>query len=111
MLLRKGIKVPPGFVIPTGDTDTLNDNIVKEAQQQFDALGAQYVAVRSSAAAEDGDTASWAGQFDTFLFVDRKSLISKIKLCIASTASERSTQYGQLTGAADRCHRSGYDPK
>jgi pyruvate,water dikinase len=49
------------------------------------AFGENYcVAVRSSACMEDGTKASFAGQYETFLFVDEKHLIPKILDCVAS---------------------------
>ncbi len=52
-----------------------------------------FVAVRSSAAAEDGKKASFAGQHDTFLFVPANHLISKIRKCIASAWSHSVLSY------------------
>ncbi len=43
-----------------------------------------YVAVRSSATAEDGQNASFAGQHATFLSVNQEDIFDKIKHCIAS---------------------------
>jgi phosphoenolpyruvate synthase/pyruvate phosphate dikinase len=65
-LIKAGFKVPPGFVV-TGLADGLTDEIVAA----FDKLGSEFVAVRSSAVAEDGTNDAWAGQLDTFLHVTK----------------------------------------
>jgi len=41
----------------------------------FDGLKTKFVAVRSSATAEDSKTASWAGELETFLNVQKKDVI------------------------------------
>lgn len=53
----------------------------------------KYVAVRSSATAEDSSVASFAGQLDTFLYTDRRSLIDNIKRCWASLYGPRAIYY------------------
>src|SRR3989344_2322268 len=42
-------------------------DIKEVVENEFKKLGAEYVAVRSSATAEDSSSAAWAGQLDTFL--------------------------------------------
>jgi len=52
------------------------------------------VAVRTSGVAEDAPTASFAGQFETFLNVrGEKDLLKAIKKCIASTFNDRAIAY------------------
>ena len=56
--------------------------------------GAEWVAVRSSGAEEDGAEHSFAGQFDTFLNVrGLGEVLAKVKECWASAFSARSLQY------------------
>src|SRR3989344_8845391 len=43
------------------------EDIAKEIQVFFKKLNTKYVAVRSSATAEDSASAAWAGQLDSFL--------------------------------------------
>jgi len=45
------------------------------------------ISVRSSGAAEDGKNTSFAGQHETFLYVNRDELLVKIKLCLSSAWS------------------------
>jgi pyruvate,water dikinase len=59
----------------------------------------EYVAVRSSAAAEDAEAHSFAGQLDSFLFVKgEQGLIEAIKRCWASAFSPRALLYQHLHG-------------
>jgi rifampicin phosphotransferase len=51
------------------------------------------LAVRSSATDEDGTDFSFAGQFDSFLYVRKENLVDKIKQVWQSAFSERVEQY------------------
>jgi pyruvate,water dikinase len=55
-------------------------------------------AVRSSATAEDLATASFAGQHDTYYYVDHKSLSMMVKKCWASLWSDAAFSYRQSQG-------------
>ena len=103
--------VPPGFCITTDayrtavegidmrnseaiQAATLPNALQSEILTAYNQLGADRVAVRSSATAEDLPDASFAGQQDTFLNVSGASeLLEKIKLCWASLWSERAVAY------------------
>ena len=61
--------------------------------KDFDKLKAEYVAVRSSATAEDASNASWAGELDTYTNITRKDLIENVKKCWASLFTERAIFY------------------
>lgn len=93
-----GIPVPPGFVV-TAETYRqfvnleIPLNIQEEILKAFDELGAERVAVRSSAVAEDSKTASWAGQLESYLNVTKDKLIENIKECWNSIKSERALAY------------------
>ncbi len=93
-MLRAGLPVPDGFVITT---DAFRSGMSKELEKvildSFDQLGAQRVAVRSSAVAEDSTDASWAGQLETVLNVRRDGLIKAVHICWQSIASEHAVQY------------------
>jgi pyruvate,water dikinase len=52
-----------------------------------------FVAVRSSATAEDLPDASFAGQQESFLNVAQKDLIKKVKQCFASLFTDRAISY------------------
>ncbi len=63
--------------------------------------GDPFVAVRSSATAEDLPDASFAGQQDTYLNVKgREEVIRKVKECYASTFTDRATYYRVKKGFA-----------
>lgn len=68
-------------------------DIEKEILKHFKALGSKYVAVRSSATAEDSASAAWAGQLDTFLNTTQNSLIENVKKCWASLFTPRAIFY------------------
>lgn len=59
----------------------------------FKRLGAERVAVRSSATAEDLPRASFAGQQESFLNVDERVLIQRVKDCFASLFTDRAISY------------------
>jgi len=62
--------------------------------------GEAFVAVRSSATAEDLPDASFAGQQETFLNVTAEDLVDRIKRCWASLFTQRATYYRQEQGFA-----------
>jgi len=57
-----------------------------------------FVAVRSSATAEDLPDASFAGQHETFLNVTEEDLVERVKACWASLFSERAVHYRNNNG-------------
>lgn len=52
-----------------------------------------YISVRSSGGDEDGENASFAGQYASFLYVKRDDILDKIKSCFASAWSEGVISY------------------
>ncbi|HHU08726.1 MAG TPA: pyruvate, water dikinase [Intrasporangiaceae bacterium] len=93
-LRRLGLDVPPGFVI----ADAAADLVVVDTTRWFTRMaeaGATPVAVRSSAAGEDGAEQSFAGQYDTVLGVDSAEWFADaIRTCVESTNSRRASAYG-----------------
>jgi phosphoenolpyruvate synthase/pyruvate phosphate dikinase len=69
-------------------------NISNEIIKAHEQLGVKYVAVRSSATAEDSKDAAWAGQLDTFLNTDKDTLLENVKKCWASLFTPRAIFYG-----------------
>ncbi len=92
-LLKAGFKTQDGFVITTVAFGNMNNKLEQEILYYFDELGAQYVAVRSSAVAEDGKQDAWAGQLETFLNISRSELIDAVKKCWVSIDSARAKSY------------------
>ena len=69
------------------------EELKKEVLVEFKKLKCKYVAVRSSATAEDSSTASWAGELDTFLNTTEKTLTNNIKQCWSSLFTPRAIFY------------------
>ncbi len=92
-LMRGGFNVPSGFVI--GTNAKMSPALESEIMKWVEALGLERVAVRSSAVAEDGQKSSWAGQFESFLNINKNELIVKIKECISSANSARALAYSK----------------
>jgi phosphoenolpyruvate synthase/pyruvate phosphate dikinase len=67
--------------------------IRKSISYNFDKLGAKFVAVRSSATAEDSSVAAWAGQLDSFLNTTNENLLDNVKQCWASLFTPRAIFY------------------
>jgi len=68
-------------------------DIADEILSGFKELDAKFVAVRSSATAEDSARAAWAGQLDTFLNTTKESLLENVRKCWASLFTPRAIFY------------------
>ena len=69
------------------------EDVQKETAKHFKNLDSEFVAVRSSATAEDASTASWAGELESFLNTTKETLNENIKLCWASLFTPRAIFY------------------
>jgi pyruvate,water dikinase len=119
-----GLPVPPGFVVPADvlmavvDAEELRAALPDHERAQAIVAGAQVpdevaeayaalgddppVAVRSSACAEDSETASYAGQQETYLHVRGADAVrDRVRDCWASFFSERAIFYRQKKGSLD----------
>lgn len=67
--------------------------IVDEIQKFFKILDTKYVAVRSSATAEDSANAAWAGQLESYLNTTEDNLLKNVKKCWASLFTPRAIYY------------------
>jgi len=115
-LLHAGFPVPAGFTIaaaahhdavrPPGDPGgrgaeraapaPLPPELIAELREALGELGTGPVAVRSSAADEDGTRASFAGMYESVLNVEGlEALIDAVRRCWASGRSERVAAYRQ----------------
>jgi pyruvate, water dikinase len=125
-LLRAGLPVPPGFVVPTAAYDeavtgldlagaaaayrlvartpvppALVDAISRALGRLAGPSGGAYVAVRSSATGEDTADATAAGQHDTFLGVSGPGRVADaVRGCWASLWSERAVGYRRRHAAS-----------
>ncbi|MFC7200365.1 pyruvate, water dikinase [Halospeciosus flavus] len=82
----------------------LPESVRQEIVNSYDELGGgeAFVAVRSSATAEDLPDASFAGQQETFLNVTREDLVDRVKRCWASLFTQRAIYYRQEQGFEHR---------
>nr|WP_306271096.1 PEP/pyruvate-binding domain-containing protein [Ornithinimicrobium sp. HY1793] len=107
-LVRSGVDVPAGFVIPTGvfrrhQGSTLDDDLLAQLEVGLRRIGgvSAPVAVRSSATTEDGAAASAAGQHDSVLAVVGTEAASRAVLrCWASLWSDRALAYRAGRGSS-----------
>jgi rifampicin phosphotransferase len=125
-LERAGLSVPPWFVIaPSAFRASLSreqiealtserperlnselislkpsEEVLREVEEALRNLGCNgsRFAVRSSAVDEDGSQHSFAGQFDTFLFVDPKAISRNISAVWRSGFSEHLLEYRRQHG-------------
>lgn len=126
-MTQDGLPVPPGFVITSTafaeavDAEKLLSflqardldgarAVVAQTEPPRDLVRAAYerlpagvsVAVRSSACAEDGADASYAGQQETYLFVETlDEVLAKVVECWLSFFSERALFYREHMGDLD----------
>ncbi|MBP7806145.1 hypothetical protein KA057_00505 [Candidatus Gracilibacteria bacterium] len=75
--------------------------IKKEIQKYQETLDTPFVAVRSSATAEDGAEHAWAGQLDTYLNVAKGDVEKKIQSCWASLFTPRALFYRSEKGLGE----------
>lgn len=69
------------------------NDIKDDVQKFFKNLDSQYVAVRSSATAEDSASAAWAGQLESYLNTNEENLLENVKKCWASLFTPRAIFY------------------
>lgn len=84
-LARAGLAVPDGFVLPFG----VGAGWERALPGVLDRLGGSRFAVRSSALAEDGPEASFAGQFHTSLDVPSAAVAEQVRRTAAAVAEAR----------------------
>ncbi|HRY82863.1 MAG TPA: PEP/pyruvate-binding domain-containing protein [Candidatus Moranbacteria bacterium] len=68
-------------------------DLEKEIMADFKKLGANFVAVRSSATAEDSSVASWAGELESYLNTTEKDILANVKKCWSSLFTPRAIFY------------------
>ena len=69
------------------------EKIANEILRFFKELKADFVAIRSSATAEDSSFAAWAGQLESYLNTTKKDLLENVKKCWASLFLPRAIIY------------------
>lgn len=68
-------------------------DILESINVSYDKINSAYVAVRSSATAEDGTEHAWAGQLDSFLNTTTDTLFNNVQRCWASLFTPRAIFY------------------
>ena len=84
------------LILETKLPDEVRDGILAAYDDLED--GEAFVAVRSSATAEDLPDASFAGQQETFLNITREDLVDRVKRCWASLFTQRAIYYRNEQG-------------
>lgn len=77
------------------------EDLEAEIMSEFKKLGSEFVAVRSSATAEDSSVASWAGELESFLNTTEVTLFDNVKKCWASLFTPRAIVYRNEKGMKD----------
>jgi pyruvate,water dikinase len=87
----------------------LVDEVASAYRSLSDPSGAEpLVAIRSSTHEEDSDVATWAGEFDTFLFVrGRDAVVEHLKLAWAGFWTERAIDRRRALGASPLARGGG----
>jgi rifampicin phosphotransferase len=100
-----GLPVPPGFCVTTAayrrcaSDLTIDSTLADALSQAYRELGGGVVAVRSSATAEDGAAASFAGQQETILGVEGDAdLKAAVERCWKSLHTDRAKAYRAKQG-------------
>jgi pyruvate,water dikinase len=86
------------LILDTEMPDDLREEIIETYGNLDD--GEAFVAVRSSATAEDLPDASFAGQQETFLNVTEEDLVERVRECWASLFTQRAIYYREQQGFA-----------
>jgi pyruvate,water dikinase len=109
-LTSAGLPVPPGFCVSTdayrhanGQPLTPETGLGADIASAYRQLGGGPVAVRSSATAEDGAEASFAGQQETVLgVVGERAVLDAVRRCWDSLHGERAVAYRRKQGVDER---------
>jgi phosphohistidine swiveling domain-containing protein len=102
-LQRAGFPVPPFFIV-SPDEPLVEAAIKQRCSQLAGGVDGAFFAVRSSAQAEDGQAASYAGMFETFLFVAIGDVSDRVRRVRGSGAAERVRAYDAIQGNDRRTH-------
>lgn len=104
-LSAAGFAVPAAFVIANADPAALPADLPDRYARLVADGTVKTVAVRSSAAGEDGAESSFAGQYETVLGVSSyDELVDAVRRCVASTCSDRATAYQADAGISGVMH-------
>ncbi|MFH2105499.1 MAG: PEP/pyruvate-binding domain-containing protein [Parcubacteria group bacterium] len=71
----------------------MDSDLQEEILAEYKKLSAQFVAVRSSATAEDSKIDSWAGELESYLDTTEDELLARVRDCWASLFTPRAIFY------------------
>lgn len=98
-MVRWGLNVPEFGVVSSEvylnwkTNQYISSEVKTQIINSMLSWNSQYYAVRSSMTLEDGQTTSFAGIFETFLFVEKEDVLDKIIECYHSISSDRALMY------------------
>lgn len=75
------------------DSQEMPEEIEKDILHNFKLLHTEFIAVRSSATAEDSTDASWAGELESYLNATQKTVVGYVKKCWGSLFTPRAIFY------------------
>jgi pyruvate,water dikinase len=75
------------------ESQEMTKELKQEILAEFDKLNCEFVAVRSSATAEDASDASWAGELESYLNVKRDGVCEYVQRCWGSLFTPRAIFY------------------
>jgi pyruvate,water dikinase len=96
--LREAEATARELITETPFPDEVREEIVESYREMGEDGEEAFVAVRSSATAEDLPDSSFAGQQETFLNVREADLLRRVKECWASLFTQRAIYYRQQRG-------------
>ena len=96
--LREAEQTASELIMETPLPDDVREEVVERYRSMGEDGAEAFVAVRSSATAEDLPDSSFAGQQETFLNVREQDLIRRVKECWASLFTQRAIYYRQQRG-------------
>ncbi|MEZ3164847.1 phosphoenolpyruvate synthase [Halorubrum sp. RMP-47] len=96
--LREAEERAAELILETPFPDSVREEILSEYRAMGEDGEEVFVAVRSSATAEDLPDSSFAGQQETFLNVREEDLLRRVKECWASLFTQRAIYYRQQRG-------------
>ena len=96
--LREAEERAAELILETPLPDSVREEILSEYRAMGEDGEEAFVAVRSSATAEDLPDSSFAGQQETFLNVREDDLLRRVKECWASLFTQRAIYYRQQRG-------------
>lgn len=102
-LLRAGLAVPDGFVLPFAVRGVPGSDLRRLVARGLEVIGDAPVAVRSSASGEDGVRASAAGQHASVLGVSGlDGVVEAVRTCWASLDAAGAVAYRSTSGREQR---------